>query len=130
MKKYWVGLVYGVLFLLLIGFGIWASNCEKFEVYGLYNSPRCKVDAVYFKDEVCSLCGNSVTETGVLEGTGQPNLNFSDYFSSLKEYRDLKNKVLVPSVAIAITISCLIIFTGYVIYRGISRKKLDRRFKK
>lgn len=130
MKKYWIGLVYGILFLLLIGFGIWASNCEKFDVFGLYNSPRCKVDAVYFDDEVCSICGNNVTETGVLEASGQPSLTFSEHFSSLEQYRELKNKVLVPSVAIALTLACLIVFTGYIIYRRISKKKLDRRFKK
>lgn len=132
MKKHIWKIVFGVLFLILVISGVWASNCKKFDIFGLYSSPRCKVDAVYFNTETCDVCGNNVLETGVLETSGfeKDVLIFSDHFSSLEEYFSLKNKVLVPSIIMALDIAALIVTTGYYIYCSCSKKKLNRRFKK
>ena len=132
MRKHIGKIVMGVLLLILVISGVWASNCEKFDIFGLYSSPRCKVDAVYFSEETCSVCGNSVMVTGVLEASNfdKDVLTFSDHFSSLEEYHSLKTKVLVPSVIMALDISALIITSCYFIYRRFSKKKLEGRFNK
>lgn len=132
MKKHIGKVIYGVLILILISSGVWASNCEKFDVFGLYSSPRCKVDAVYFDTEVCSVCGNNIMDTGVLESSDfeETVLVFSDHFSSLDNYFDLKTKVLVPSVIMAIDIGLLVITTCYFIFCALNRKRLKRGLKK
>jgi hypothetical protein len=132
MKKHLGKIVYGVLLLILIITGVWASNCEKFEIFGVYSSPRCKVDAVYFDAEICEICGNNVLDTGVLEPTGieKSSLTFSEHFSSLEEYYSLKNKILVPSVIMAVDIAFIIAVTFYFIYVSCKKRKLKRRFNK
>ena len=131
IKRHWILVGYVIIILLLYLFSFWASTCDKFEIFGIYDSPRCKVDAVYFTDETCKSCGNEITETGILElsGNSSKNLNFSEHFSSYKNYCDLKKEVLLPSLFMTITALSIPIYSTFVYIKCIEKKKLNRRSK-